>query len=233
MQFEIKDKDQFSFSPSDIPVTVENVLLSMQMQLKQADADLIKLIEQFITACQIIAAPTAAYRIIESPQFDNTLKELKMEGLTFALGKNITNLLKKSEKVLVYAVTIGFEVEKLAKQKMEEGNTLDSFIYDIIGSEMAENTGILFHQSLEKKMNNIGLKVSNRFSPGYCDWNLNSQHNLFSLLGDLNCGISLTNSSLMIPVKSVSGIIGIGSELKRLDYTCRICNDKSCLKRKV
>ena len=45
------------------------------------------------------------------------------------------------------------------------------------------------------------------------------------------CGVQLTPSSLMIPIKSVSGIIGLGESVRYLAYTCGICQKKDCYKR--
>ncbi|MCK7538940.1 MAG: hypothetical protein MZV63_52410 [Marinilabiliales bacterium] len=47
--------------------------------------------------------------------------------------------------------------------------------------------------------------ITNRFSPGYCGWDVAEQHKLFSFFKDNFCGITLTESALMNPVKSVSG----------------------------
>lgn len=46
------------------------------------------------------------------------------------------------------------------------------------------------------------------------------------------CGVTLTPSSLMIPIKSVSGVIGVGPNVRHLDYTCGLCDLKTCYKRR-
>ncbi|MCK7517168.1 MAG: hypothetical protein MZV64_05325 [Ignavibacteriales bacterium] len=38
-----------------------------------------------------------------------------------------------------------------------------------------------------------GLKTTNRFSPGYCGWHVSEQHNLFRLVPDNYCGITLND----------------------------------------
>jgi len=67
---------------------------------------------------------------------------------------------------------------------------------------------------LEKNMRDSGKKITNRYSPGYCGWDVTEQHKLFQLMPENYCGIKLTPSALMDPVKSISGIIGIGKMLK-------------------
>lgn len=75
---------------------------------------------------------------------------------------------------------------------------------------------------------------TNRFSPGYCGWHVSEQHKLFSLFpAPEPCGVRLTPSALMMPIKSVSGIIGLGSHVRRMDYTCGLCDYLQCYKRKL
>lgn len=45
-------------------------------------------------------------------------------------------------------------------------------------------------------------------------------------------GVRLTDSSLMVPIKSVSGVTGLGREVKKLEYTCGLCNYAKCYKRR-
>ncbi|MEN8006578.1 MAG: vitamin B12 dependent-methionine synthase activation domain-containing protein [Candidatus Krumholzibacteriota bacterium] len=74
-----------------------------------------------------------------------------------------------------------------------------------------------------------------RYSPGYCGWHVSSQQNLFARLGSRNAGISLSESSLMWPLKSVSGVIVAGPpEIHRfaIDYPfCAACTGKECRER--
>jgi len=76
-----------------------------------------------------------------------------------------------------------------------------------------------------------GKMITNRFSPGYCGWDVAEQHKLFGFFKDNFCGITLTESALMKPVKSVSGIIGIGRDVKYAPYQCHACEDKNCIYR--
>jgi hypothetical protein len=75
------------------------------------------------------------------------------------------------------------------------------------------------------------MKITNRYSPGYCGWDVSDQHKLFSLLPNNFCGIKLTENALMIPIKSVSAVIGIGKNVERKDYQCSICEIEFCYKR--
>jgi hypothetical protein len=110
---------------------------------------------------------------------------------------------------------------------------LKGYIYDVIGSEIVEATADLMQADLERNMLTKGKKITNRYSPGYCGWNVAEQHNIFKLLPENFCDIKLTPSALMDPVKSVSGIIGIGENVKSNPYSCRMCDMEDCLYRRV
>ena len=78
-----------------------------------------------------------------------------------------------------------------------------------------------------------GLGATRRFSPGYCGWSVAEQQELFSFLPDAFCGVTLTPSSLMIPVKTVSGIVGLGPGVVRSAYHCHVCDDDRCYHRRI
>ena len=106
------------------------------------------------------------------------------------------------------------------------------FIADSLGSVIAENTADRMEHHLQTSIDKLGWHHTNRFSPGYCGWHVSEQQLLFPLFDGHTCGVTLTDSSLMVPIKSVSGIIGLGKEVRRLDYTCGLCNFEKCYKRK-
>ncbi len=74
-----------------------------------------------------------------------------------------------------------------------------------------------------------------RYSPGYCGWHVSGQKELFRRLGSVPAGITLTDSYLMHPLKSVSGVIVAGrSDIHCFanDYPfCTACTGKECRER--
>lgn len=212
-------------------INSENVLKGLGMKYSDADDYLLTLIDQLILQCKKLIEPKACYSIIADPQFYLEKKQIQLQDIFFDTGKVVTNSLRKSENIIVFACTIGAKAEHLAKQLMSEGDSLEGYIVDLVGSEFAESVVDYLHAHLEKKAQEMGQGVSNRFSPGYCHWPVVQQHQLFRLIGSGNCGIVLTPSALMLPVKSVSGIIGMGKGMKRVAYKCKLCDDDKCIMR--
>ena len=97
---------------------------------------------------------------------------------------------------------------------------------------IAEKCADQMELALQENIDKLGWKHTNRFSPGYCGWHVAQQQMLFPLFDSHTCGVQLTDSSLMIPIKSVSGIMGVGREVRKLDYTCGLCTFEKCYKRK-
>ena len=176
---------------------------------------------------------TGGYLIVEDVEIDTKLKLVLLNGIPFSIHKIIFQQLKLSENIAVFACTIGNAVYEKSRTLMKNNEMLHGYIYDIYGSLAVENAMEQVHNNLKLEMSKIGLGISNRYSPGYCGWTVAEQKKLFSLLPPGFCGISLSDSCLMQPIKSVSGFIGIGSEVRQKGYTCEVCDSSQCLYRNL
>lgn len=151
----------------------------------------------------------------------------------FDMGKIILRQLKGSEAYALFICTSGVEFEDYQQRLMRQGDIVRVFIADALGSVIAEKCADEMEKSLQLSIDKLSWKHTNRFSPGYCGWHVSQQQLLFPMFEGQTCGVRLTDSSLMLPIKSVSGIIGLGKEVRRLDYTCGLCNFEKCYKRRL
>jgi cobalamin-dependent methionine synthase I len=150
----------------------------------------------------------------------------------FAIGKIIERQLKGAEAYAFFICTAGVEYEAFQERLKKEGDMVRVFIADALGSVIAEKAADQMELALQENIDKLGWHHTNRFSPGYCGWHVSQQQLLFPLFKGETCGVKLTESSLMLPIKSVSGIIGLGPNVRHLDYTCGLCDFKQCYKRK-
>ncbi len=156
-----------------------------------------------------------------------------IEGTEFGAGRQVVNNLKRSELFALYICTAGEEVSRRSRELMGQGNLLEGYVTDLVGSLLVEGAMDILHDRLQYDMESKGLKVTNRYSPGYCDWNVDEQHRLFSFFPEGFCGVRLSESALMNPVKSVSGVIGIGKEVRFNKYICHACSSVNCIYRNI
>ena len=150
----------------------------------------------------------------------------------FQIGRIIERQLRGAEAYALFVCTAGTEYEVYQQRLKDEGDMVRVFIADALGSVIAERCADQMENALQESIDKLGWHHTNRFSPGYCGWHVSEQQLLFPLFQGHTCGVTLTDSSLMVPIKSVSGIIGVGPNVRHLDYTCGLCDFKQCYKRK-
>ena len=151
----------------------------------------------------------------------------------FQWGRIIDRQLQGSEAYALFVATSGTEYEAFQQRLLKEGDMVRVFVADALGSVIAEKTADRMEETLQQSIDKLGWHRTNRFSPGYCGWHVSQQQLLFPLFGVKEpCGVQLTDSSLMVPIKSVSGIIGLGRSVRYLPYTCGLCDFKNCYKRR-
>ncbi len=181
-------------------------------------------IEQLSKRCEI----RAGYRILDAARPDGRVDGLVVGGTFFKLDKIVTGQIKKSTQAALFVATIGPEMEEWSRRLLKGEDPALGYIGDVAASTAAEAVTNTLHDHIRDKMQSLGLNITNRYSPGYCNWSVAEQHLLFSLLPEDFCGVTLSDSALMHPIKSVSGIIGIGPDVKWKDYICDRCGVKDC-----
>lgn len=179
----------------------------------------------FASATQI-AVPRYCYKVMDG----SLEKDLLLMGeREFHLGPIIARQLTGATHFAVFVATAGTEFEEWRKRD----DLLESFFADALGSVVAERCADEMEKALQTSIDKLGWKRTNRFSPGYCEWATAEQRKLVPLLGNPNpCGVLLTESALMWPVKSVSGIVGLGEDVSYHDYSCQLCQYTHCLRRR-
>ncbi len=171
------------------------------------------------------------YLLSSDISFDSDLRLLNVGKVSLDIHKIIFHQIKNAEQLGLFVCTAGPNIGEWSKRLMADGDMMKGYIVDVVGSEIVEKAMDKIQETLTNQMTKNGLKITNRYSPGYCSWNVAEQHKLFSLLPQNFCGIRLTDTALMYPIKSISGIIGIGKNVRLNPYTCQICDMQNCLYR--
>ncbi len=127
-------------------------------------------------------------------------------GKTFIDSKDLAKNLFECRKAVVFAVTLGLGVDRLIS-KYSHVSPSRALVIQAIGAERIEAAC----DSLEDILSNGGkTKLCARFSPGYGDLALDFQKNIFGILDcERKIGITLNESLLISPSKSVTAIVGI------------------------
>jgi hypothetical protein len=186
------------------------------------------LIEQVLIRVPELCRIRAGYRVVDARTDEGRNDGFFANDIFFQTDRIVAAQLKKAEKVALFACTIGPGMESWSRQTFRDGDPVSGHFIDTAASVAVEKATEILHDHIGSVMAQRGLHITNRFSPGYCGWSVAEQYRLFSFFHEGFCGISLTDSALMLPIKSVSGIIGIGALVNREDYFCDRCTRKEC-----
>jgi hypothetical protein len=173
------------------------------------------------------------YIVSENISLSTADGSFKFGDIDFYPGKRIVDYLTGSEKLALFVCTAGEEVTLRSRQMMKSGYMVEGYIIDSLGSLLVDAATDIIIQKLRNEINPEALKVTNRYSPGHCNWRLDEQKKLFSCFPEGFCGISLSESSLMIPLKSVSGVAGIGANVGFSRFICDDCDISNCIFRDI
>jgi len=219
----------FSFSFEELHVTLQD-MLDIAPAESMGLEDFIVPFEEVLALGHTIIQAKGGYRILEGVVCLET--GIRIGQTVFETGKIIARPFQKAEKVALFVCTAGPGIRKAYEAFMAAGDPLKAFIADTLGTVAVEKAMDKIQHALVLQAKQTGLHCTNRYSPGYCGWPVSEQQQLWSLLPENYCGIRLSESSLMIPVKSVSGIIGIGANVHKSAYACAVCELGHCIYRR-
>ncbi len=124
-------------------------------------------------------------------------------------SRDLYRNLRGCSEVILLAVTIGPGPDLLVR-RAEVGDLPGAAILQAAGAAMAEEYCDEVNRSLEEQARGENRFLRPRYSPGYGDFSLEFQKD-FSRLLDMprTIGVSLTDSLLMVPSKSITAVIGV------------------------
>ena len=206
------------------PIPVQVDLRSLRKSAHIPEGEEEKRIVALIEASHSVVAAKAIYKVsyIESRAKDSVI----LDGVRFR-SKVLRKHFDEVERVFPYVVTIGTGVEDLEKNS---GDALEKYYLDLIGNAAVVNA----REYLKKRLSTLyALQDLSYMGPGQLkDWPLEEQRSLFGLLGDVQraIGVTLSDSLLMIPRKSLSGIY-FPTEIPFM--ACQLCPRERCPSRKA
>ncbi len=166
-------------------------------------------LEVHLSSCIEKAESVLTYRVCygEYPvYFDGDFVKTEfMDIKSEALLKN----LKGCDSIIIFGATIGVAFDRLLTTYSSISPT-KAVLLQAIGAERIESLCDMFCNELSEKMTKEGRNIRPRFSPGYGDLPLSVQRTLFDVLDcPRKIGLTLNESLIMSPSKSVTAIVGV------------------------
>ena len=190
---------------TDLPDFDRTEILRYAGYLAAADEATSAILDECLQEAKTAFSFRVAYRTLAIEDFltefkpDESLQAMRLSGV---------------DRVVLFAATVGLGIDRLTA-KYANVSTVKALFFQAIGAERVESLCNRFCEELTETYAKQGVCTRQRFSPGYGAFPLTAQNTVFKLLDcPRTVGISLQDSLLMSPTKSVTAVVGLAKTEK-------------------
>jgi hypothetical protein len=231
-KIEAMTPNSFSYKFSELDINEKKVAEIMgYADLESTPEPVIDSIRNIFMLAEDLCSISGGYIISDDLNIDRENKRIFSHNNWFETKQIVTHQLRRSEQAAWFVCTAGEELTNYSRQQTENGDAIEGYTVDVLSNIIVDKAMDFIQSEVKLVAAKEELNITNRYSPGYCDWNIAEQKKLFQAFPENYLNVSLTESCLMIPIKSISGIIGIGKDVRYNDYTCNLCSDVNCFYR--
>lgn len=184
-----------------------------------------------------LAAPQGVFEEIEHVEFARVY---------FGQGRNspespLAGIFPLAESLALFAATIGPAASARPGELFRSGELALGVMLDSVVGEAADRLAGLLAEQYAGILGHQGRATSDtrvlHYAPGYCGWDVSGQSELFARLRPQEIGVTLNESFLMQPLKSVSGVL-IAAPARAHCFRpafsfCVECKERECTERMV
>ena len=194
--------------------------------IDSVDAEMSRRIDECIEEMNKSVNPKFTYKVfpIEWTGVSDGTPVLRFAGIDIYKG-NLSQNLRGCVEIVMMAITLGPGPDMLVR-KSEVRDILRAYTFQAVGTAMAESWCDEINEKIRLEAKARGLYARPRFSPGYGDFPLEVQRDFEKILNlPKTIGVSLSDSLLMTPTKSVTAVIGLSDKNTDCHKAgCEVCD---------
>lgn len=198
---------------------------------QKPDKTVCKMIEEVLQELLFVVKPRNLYQCYDCRiQNDEiSLCNKTQDGAVVFRSQKLADNLAQCDKVILFAATLGIDADKLL-QRYEIMNMAKASVAQACGAACMEAYCNLVQEQIREQYKAEECYLRPRFSPGYGDLELEAQKLIFDCLQcSKRLGLTLTDSLLMFPTKSVTAFIGITKNKQDCHIAkCSTCENIGC-----
>jgi hypothetical protein len=220
-----------NFELEDARPRPEEVLSAQELPEREAlSARLRDLLDNAFEEFDAHAEPRAIAGELSQADLEGVL-----DGFDGPVGDTVIGqIYPRGEAFALYVATLGTPLAERIRELFATNDLGRGWMLDAVASSGADRLSSLLSTRYEEELGRDGHPSPRvlPYSPGYCGWTVRGQRNLFARLGPEAIGVTLNDSCLMTPIKSVSGVLVAGpGEIHRFrpDFAfCDECRTHAC-----
>lgn len=141
-------------------------------------------------------------------------------------SRNLEKNLSGCGQVILLGATLGIQVD-LQMKRYSLTDMAKTVVLQACAAALLEEYLDGWQQKKAEQLEKQGLYLRPRFSPGYGDFSILHQRDILAMLeAPKKIGLTMTDSSMLTPTKSVTALIGLSRE----NADCPVSGCESCKK---
>lgn len=148
------------------------------------------------------------------PRASFVIKKLERQNGALIFGKvkteseSLKKALRDCDSVIAFSMTLGAGTDRLIASKANDASLCHTL--SGIATAMMEEYADMVCREIGEFLNSKGLHLLPRFGVGYGDFGLKHQKEILDMCeGYKRCGITTTDALMLVPSKSITGIMGV------------------------
>ncbi len=147
-----------------------------------------------------------------------------LEGGGRITGPLVVEHLAAAEEVTVMLCSIGSRLPDRATE-VSDTHVVRGMALDAVGSAAVHSLAAAACNRVEDDAVERQMHASLPLSPGLDGWPVDvGQRDIFSMIDPREIGVELTSSSQMVPIKSVTVVLGVGAHVTATGQICDYCS---------
>ncbi len=192
-----------------------------------------RLLDDAMDACAALVEPRAVCEELSAERFAAVLAPLSIPGDDLVIGR----VYPRAEGLALFVATLGEALPARIRQLFDEDALAEGWMLDAVASAGADLLADRLAERYRHKLAERGMSDARvlPYSPGYCGWPTRGQRPLFDALRPEEIGVTLNDSCLMSPIKTVSGVLvagpGAAHKFRPSFPFCEDCQTHECGRR--
>lgn len=214
----------------NIKINANDIMMALGYNNTSASKAIYNQACEIVQKANSIVSPKYVHKLISIKKIDGA--DVTLENGDTLTCSSLARAAKDCTHVLLAIMTVGQKIDDAIGEAFTGEEYLDGMMLDASGTSLVAN----YSRNMWQEFINLldeGVGMTKGFSPGSQDFEIKEQSVLFKNLDTDSIGVTLSDSYLMTPHKSISVVYGVGKgiETSCVARSCKLCPKHDCMMR--